>query len=118
MLLTSSDVANFLRIGLLIWMAAFAALVCYRLLDGRIRSTGLLGGRRGGAIDPERLQMLVVFPAGIGFYVASAGSEIATAGELGSLPEPPQFLTAAVLGSNALYLAGKLFRRLGKGGTS
>lgn len=98
------------------WFAALAALVGYRALSGGIALGGLLSTDGAGAVDPERVQLVIVTLLGAAYYARSA---VASAGDpaLAVLPEIPADVLAVIVGSQFLYLGGKLGRRLGAGGT-
>ena len=46
-----------LSIAITMWLAALAAIVLMRILDGSIRTDGLLCERPGGDVSPERVQL-------------------------------------------------------------
>ena len=118
--MTTEIVAVILETVLLAWLAALGLAVAYQLLSGKIERRGLLvnAATPGAAagIDPERLQLLIVFLVALAAYVGEALARVAdAAAAIETLPPPPRFLVEVFLASNALYLSGKLARVLTKG---
>ncbi len=91
--------------------AALALVIAYRLLTGQIATRGLLATAPGQAVEPERAQMLVLTLIGAGAY-ALLGLQQPVVGPAPTLPDPPNWLVTSLGASQALYLAGKIARRL------
>jgi hypothetical protein len=98
---------------MLAWLAALAVAVLFRSISkGQLYEllyTTTPGNGTGDAIDPERAQLVVVSLGAIGLYFVD-GIQAATTGPITILPEASEALTAALAGSNTLYLSGKLLR--------
>lgn len=98
---------------MLAWLSALAAVVLGKVLWGPDRVMGLLvtqsgTGKRSPA-NPERVALFAVFLGAAGWYFIE-GINAVTAGPVTSLPEVPRMLVELLVGGNALYLSGKLFR--------
>lgn len=89
------------------WLGALAALVGFRLLNGRIGTRGLLSAVPGGPASPERVQLLLVWFIGVGGYALMALKSPSAA-----LPEVPESLLFAMVGSQTIYAGGKILRRV------
>jgi len=98
--------AHFIMWFLLAWLAALAAVVLLRSLgQGRLREllhTTKPDGGTGGAIDPERVQLVVVSLGAIGLYFVN-GIQAAATGPIIVLPEASDSLTSVLAGGNTLY---------------
>ena len=105
--------AHFIMWFMLAWLAALAAIVSLRLLGqgrlGELLHTTKPGGGNGNDVDPERVQLMVISLAAIGYYFVQ-GIHAAAMGPVTSLPEVSEALAAVIAGSNTLYLSGKLMR--------
>ncbi len=101
---------------LYVWLAAVAALVLFRMLQGKIHTDGLLRSAPNAPIDPERLQMLAGAVAGAVFY-ASYAMQVAAQSDtpITSLPDVPDTVLVLLSGSQFLYLGGKLGRKIKDG---
>lgn len=96
---------------LLLQVVAITGVVFMRLLNGGISTAGLLSPETGGGgIAPDRLQALLITLGGAVVYLGTGLQEVKAALNLTTMPEAPQFLVDFVLGSQILYLAGKVFR--------
>lgn len=86
------------------WVSAFALLVAFRVLTGKIRLTGLftVDGKR---FSPERLQLFLVFVGALAVYASEALHK-------GTISPPSDQLLVFLGGSNAVYLSGKIARSL------
>lgn len=92
---------------LITWLTAMSALLVYRVVVGQITLNGLLT-IDGRTFSPERLQLLLITVAGAVTY---AGQALST-GQLPAMESPGDAgLFAALAGSHAIYLVGKLMRR-------
>lgn len=100
-----------------IFLFALTGLIAVKLLTGEINTTGLLFGRISGRpsrnnqnryLSPERVQLLF-FSIAAAFYYLQL---VLNNPNVGTLPDVPQMLPAAVGGSNVIYLAGKAYARL------
>ena len=92
------------------WFAALAAIVFYRLINGQIRTTGLLNQTLNGPRSPERVQLMIGSTMALGYYLTLSLSSDPSTG----MPEPPIWVLAMVGGSQSVYLLGKWFRRPGE----
>ena len=92
-----------MRWSLLIFMAGLAVCITALLLTGRIRMLGVLSDKRTGALSPARVQSLVITLAGAATYLSMSLTETT-----GRLPDPPDWLLAALGGSHALFLGAKV----------
>ena len=101
--------------GLLYWLAALAVLVIYRLLNGGINTSGLLGQGQDGGVTPERVQMLFAFVLGVGAYAQLTLATLSGADPNPHFPEAPPQLVGLFAGSHSIYLSGKLGRVAGLG---
>ena len=102
---------NFVTVAeffLLAWLAAIAWRVLLGLLNGSILRSGLLRDEPGGRSRTDRVQALIGTFGAIGYYAAVA---IGDAPDTRSLPEFPEFLLAALAGSQLFYLLGKFTPR-------
>lgn len=97
------------------WLAALAALIGYRLLSGGIAMGGMFSTHGAGTVDPERVQLLIATFLGAAYYARSAATAAGDAA-LTAIPDIPADVLAVIVGSQFLYLGGKLGRRLGAGG--
>jgi hypothetical protein len=93
------------RYAALLLISGFALVVGWRLLNGGIRTDGLLDSFEGGKrrSSPGRLQLLLFTAVAAGQYLSAVIQNPAAP----SLPAPPQALLAALAGSQAVYLGGK-----------
>ena len=85
------------------WLTAMALVIAYRLLTGRIVLDGLLT-MDGQRFSPERLQLLLLTLSAVAVYVGEALAA-------GKLPDVPDGLLPILVGSNAVYLGGKIAGR-------
>lgn len=81
-----------------------AAIVFLRLLKNEIVIRGLMAAKEGGAVSPERAQLLVVSFGSMFSYAVMAL-------DAGTLPPPPDELIAVFAASNLFYVSGKSARR-------
>ncbi|HEY9104565.1 hypothetical protein [Chitinimonas sp.] len=93
--------------SLLLIYAAMLGVVLFRLFNGRINLRGMLGSG-DTAIDPERVQLLIVWLAGVATYAAKALATLHSAQP--QLPDVPQELIALTAASQGIYLVGKYTR--------
>jgi len=107
--------AQVFEYGLLYWLTAMAAIVVYRLFNGRINMGGLLGQGPEGGVTAERVQMLFAFIIGVGGYVQLTLATLGGADPSPHFPEAPRELVGLFAGSHAVYLTGKLGRVAGFG---
>ena len=104
-------IAKVLEAGLLGWMALLILLIGLRILRGDIRVDGLLLHKEGDAsVTPERALTMAIFPVVIISYPYTAlNMNLEVPGPV-RLPDVPDSLLNLLLGSNGLYLAGKIAR--------
>ena len=106
------DAAWILEWGLLVWLLILAGVVALRVLSGSIHNVGLishtneLGQRR---IRPERLLLLA---SSLGYAVYYVTTALQTPLDMAdpSLPEIPNEVVTAILGTNGAYLSLKLLQ--------
>ncbi len=103
-------ISQCLQAGLLIWFALLAALVVGRVLQNDISATGvLMQSRTDNSVAPERAVIMAVSPAIIiGYMVLGLHTDVS--GPKPSLPDIPDQLINLLIGTNGLYLAGKIAR--------
>jgi hypothetical protein len=106
-----ATIAKVFEAGLLGWMALLILLIGVRILRGDIRADGLLLHREDDAsVAPERALAMAIFPVVIISYAYTAlNMNLEVPGPV-RLPDVPESLLNLVLGSNGLYLAGKIAR--------
>ena len=104
-------IAKVFEAGLLGWMALLALLIALRILRGDIRVDGLLLNNGDDAtVAPERALTMAIFPVVIVSYAYTAlNMNVDVPGPV-RLPDVPDSLLNLLLGSNGLYLAGKIAR--------
>jgi hypothetical protein len=104
-------IITLLKSGLLVWMALLVALIAVRILKGDINARGILLHRADDpSVKPERALSAAVFPLVIISYAYSALSvDPSLPGPVG-LPNVPESLLNLLIGTNGLYLAGKIAR--------
>lgn len=92
------------------WLAAVTSIVLYGLLTGSIRTDGLLRERSETPIVADRTQLFLFSLGGAGAYLLFAFGHVGAP----ALPDIPPSWVALIGGSQVLYLAPKLMRRLGR----
>lgn len=92
----------------LAWLAAVTGIVFYGLLTGRIRTDGLLRDTAQSSLAPDRIQLLMMSLSGALAYLAYALHTIGA----DSLPPVPPTFVGLMGGSQLVYLAPKIIRRL------
>ena len=106
--------AKYLEYGLLAWFGLLALLIAVRILRRDIDVSGLLTQNAGDQrVLPERALHIAVFPAVVAFYLYAALHVDVTAvaeGARPSLPDVPEYLLTLLMGTNSLFLAGKIAR--------
>lgn len=104
-------IAKVFEAGLLGWMALLALLIAVRILRGDIRVDGLLLHNADDVtVAPERVLTMAVFPVVIVSYAYTAlNMNLELPGPV-RLPDVPDSFLSLLLGSNGLYLAGKIAR--------
>jgi len=96
---------------LLLWPSAaflltLAAVLSFKLLNGRIRTRGLLVDPATGQVSALRVQQLLVTLACAGAYAA----ELSDWPRSDRLPPPPDELLMLFAGSNAIVLLHQTFQ--------
>ena len=106
-----ATIAKVLEAGLLGWMALLILLIGVRILRGDIPADGVLLHNEGDAsVAPERALTMAIFPVVIISYAYTAlNMNLEVPGPV-RLPDVPDYLLNLLLGSNGLYLAGKIAR--------
>lgn len=104
-----STLATFVGVETGVLLAAFAIVIAYQMLTGRISTKGMFTEKKAeGGYSPIRLQLLVLSLAGLGVYLA----EVIGSTDASKLPEVPVALVALLGGSNLVYLLGKSYSLL------
>lgn len=98
--------ADILATGLQLWLAVLAVIVAMRVLRGG-GIAEMVTTRKGGGIDPDRVQSLLIFLFAAGTLIVGAFDPEAPRA---SLPDVPDAVIVLLAGSNGLYLAGKVAR--------
>lgn len=103
--------AVFLRYEIWVLLGALLLIVGYQLLTGKIITNGLLLSKDDDVgVSPARVQLLMFTLTGAFYYLAQVLHDPSS-----GLPNPPQQLVEALLGSNLLYMGSKgyfsFFRR-------
>ncbi len=101
-------ITHTLAAGLLAWLVLLALIIITRVLNGELKSDGLLARSRGADVAPERALSMMVFPVVIASYAYLALH--ADVSEKATLPDVPDQLLMLLIGSNGIYLAGKIAR--------
>lgn len=94
-----------------VWLAALAAIIGFRLLNGQISMVGLLRTATGQPVDPERVQLLMGTLFGVAYYAGICMQRVTTDPTLG-LPNVPDTVLILLAGSQSLYLGGKITRHV------
>ena len=99
-----------------IWflLGALFFVVVHQMLNGRINSRELLLDKDDGTVSPVRVQLLIFTLIGAGTYLALIDDPVAT-DNLQKMPEVPEAILAAVIGSQGVYLTRKAYLRFRKG---
>ena len=97
-------------------LGAFALIVGYKMLTGRIVTSGLLRDKERDGLSPSRIQLLLFTFVGAGAYLASVTRMFTDSSP--QLPEVPVELLLLAGGSHAVYLGGKSYLRFFKGAPS
>lgn len=108
------QLAEFLRIALLIWLGAVSVVVFSRLLRGDIATTGLLCSFGSDETDPERVSLFTLTLA-IAFYYVVQTMQIPVSDLeiVNGIPVMPDLPTEALYifgGGQGAYLSGKVYR--------
>ncbi|MBI3568912.1 MAG: hypothetical protein HY084_12005 [Gemmatimonadetes bacterium] len=93
------------------WLGFLAAMVALGLLNGRIRTRGILAQKAGPNRDqasPERVQLLLFTLATSAMYLASTLAWTDTT----ALPPMDDKWLVAGAGSNGIYVITKVIRRI------
>jgi len=104
-------IVRLLDVGLLIWMALFAAILFGRVMRGDThRGGGFLETKRGeSAVAPERALSMAVFPVVIVSYAFTALHADMNMTHP-AMPELSNNMLMLLTGGNGAYLAGKIAR--------
>ena len=94
-------------------LGALALIVGYKMLTGRINTSGLLEDKERRSLSPSRIQLLLFTFVGAGAYLAAVPEMFEAAAP--RLPEVPVELLVLLGGSHAVYLGGKSYLRFFKG---
>lgn len=94
-------------------LGALALIVGYKMLTGRINTSGLLEDKERRSLSPSRIQLLLFTFVGAGAYLAAVPEMFEAAAP--RLPEVPAELLLLLGGSQAVYLGGKSYLKFFKG---
>ena len=90
--------------ALVAWFILLAAILVLKMLRGRILLRGLVSGAPGDRAQGHRLQMMLVTSGvAVGYVVEALHSPAG-----GTMPDISEPVLFAVLGSQGVYLGGKL----------
>jgi hypothetical protein len=104
---TVAGLAPLLSNGLLIWLAALAAITLCKVTMDPERLRGLLCSRPGeDDWKADRLQLLIVVGLSAGGFLLDLRRSL----EDGLMPEVPEPLLFVLAGSQAVYLSGNVTR--------
>ncbi len=95
------DLLTVLVIEVWALLGAFAVVVAYQILTGRINTRKLLSDKKTGRLSPARIQVLL-FTVGFALYFVSRISETPP-----HFPEIPNEALMVLFGSNVGYLGFK-----------
>lgn len=94
-------------------LGALALIVGYKMLTGRINTSGLLEDKERRSLSPSRIQLLLFTFVGAGACLAAVPEMFEAAAP--RLPEVPAELLLLLGGSQAVYLGGKSYLKFFKG---
>lgn len=106
---TLGEVTLFLFAAIL---AAFAAVIAWQLLSGRINMQGLFNDKVTGGFSPGRVQLLFLSLLVAGEYLIRIAAAADTSPLM--LPAPSETTLALFGGSGLFYLGGKSLPILGR----
>ena len=107
------QLATFVELEVWFLLGGLALIVGYKMLTGRINTSGLLEDKERRSLSPSRIQLLLLTFIGAGTYLTLIPEMFeATAPRL---PEVPAELLVLLGGSQAVYLGGKSYLRFFKG---
>jgi hypothetical protein len=96
--------------GMLAWLALLAAFIAVRVMRGDMVLWGMLAQKPGGPPTPERMLGLVITIVIAVVYVKTALQiDLSGPGPI-RLPELPEHFLNILLGTNGIFLAGKIAR--------
>ena len=112
--MTPETITEILKLFLLGWLGALAAIMLVKMLRGDINVTGLMCSANSTDADPERVA-LVMLTVGVALYylVNSIGiplEELKGADGKYSMPDLPGDALVLLGGSQTAYITGKFFR--------
>ncbi|MBI3365148.1 MAG: hypothetical protein HY033_09600 [Ignavibacteriae bacterium] len=92
----------FVRYEICFFLVALAGIIGYRMLTGKINLQGLLDTKDGsGQYSSARLQLLLSTLTGACYFIAAVAEDPT------KFPPVPDYLLAALGGSNLVYLGSK-----------
>jgi hypothetical protein len=104
-----TSLVTIVQTGLLLWLGLLAAFVLRGIFTGKINTKGLLSHRGiAGDVAPERLAMLLATLGYAIFYAVNALRMVSVDSDSAGLPEIPEEVLAVFVGTNGLYLTGKI----------
>jgi hypothetical protein len=96
--------------GMLAWLALLAASISVRSIRGDLLLGGMLAQNAGGPPTPERMLGVVITVVIAVVYIKTALQiDLSGPGPL-RLPELPEQFMNILLGTNGIFLAGKIAR--------
>jgi hypothetical protein len=102
-------IAQMFAWGMLTWLALLAAYIAIQTIRGRIAIAGMLAQKPGESPTPERTLGLVITIVIAVVYINSALQIDLEASPI-QLPELPEPFLTILLGTNGVFLAGKIAR--------
>ncbi|MEI9948719.1 MAG: hypothetical protein WDO74_06980 [Pseudomonadota bacterium] len=104
-----TQVASLLLSSLRAFLYALAALIAFRLLNGRISTHGLINDRETGGVSALRIQMLIATAIAGASYAAAIHRQTTS-----QFPPVDADLLALVSGSNGFVIVQSVFSKLSK----
>lgn len=106
-----TNIVWFIRLEVIVFLGALAAIIAYRILTGGINTKYLLYGKQKDGtryFSPERVQLLLFTLGTAVFYL----NDVIKNRTSGTLPDIPAETLALLGGSHAIYLGGKAYTML------
>ena len=99
-------VGTIARVGLCTFLGLCAGIVAFKILSGRIQTSGLLDSKPAGSLDPSRVQMLVLSV----MLAMTTLFRIGTMRDSGVISLPSNSLLYLMGSSHLIYLVSKFFQ--------
>jgi hypothetical protein len=108
--MTYAVVVELLQWAFRLLVIGLMGVVLFKILDGTVRTGGLLSTQGDGTVEPERLQALVTSIAVPGAYLSMSLPLLGGATIAHAMPEVPSWMLAVGASSQVLFLIGKVLR--------